>query len=147
MKYLTVVLALIVVSCGGDRAGQQGDSRVADSSVPGTSVSETSGDGCANVIDVNIESDGGTIDGVPTYRFDVTVHSNDVGWEKYADRWEVVAPSGAVLGERVLTHPHEAEQPFTRSQSGIPIAVDRVLVRAHDTVVGFCGATIEIEIS
>ncbi len=110
-------------------------------------MAERSTEGCANVIDVRVEQDGMTSDGIPTYEFDVTVQSNDLGWEKYADRWEVVDVAGRVLSERILTHPHETEQPFTRSQAGIPVGADRVVVRAHDSVEGFCGAVFELEVS
>ena len=48
------------------------------------------------------------------YRFRVTVRHDDTGWDHYADRWEVLGPDGTVLGIRVLHHPHENEQPFTR---------------------------------
>jgi len=84
--------------------------------------------------------------GVGNYTFDVTVRSADTGWDKYADRWEVTATDGAVLGTRVLAHPHVDEQPFTRSQSGIviPDGIDRVIVRARDSVEGFCGAVVEV---
>ena len=81
-----------------------------------------------------------------TYTFSVTVKSDDTGWEKYADRWEVLSPDGAVLGVRVLSHPHENEQPFTRDQSGIivPAGVTKVIIRAHDKVEGFGGKELEI---
>lgn len=73
------------------------------------------------------------------YRFDVTVAHADSGWRHYADAWEVLAPDGRVLGRRALLHPHEAEQPFTRSLSGvrIPAGVTTVRIRAHDSVHGF----------
>ncbi|PHP65039.1 hypothetical protein CSC94_21145 [Zhengella mangrovi] len=76
-----------------------------------------------------------------TYSFHVTVRHDDAGWDHYADRWQVLGPDGTVLGERVLAHPHDNEQPFTRSQSGIviPDEVDEVTVRAHDTVHGWSG--------
>ena len=73
----------------------------------------------------------------------MTVSSGDTGWDKYADRWEVRDETGAVLGVRELAHPHETEQPFTRSLSGveIPPAVSQVVIAARDSVAGFCGAT------
>lgn len=81
-----------------------------------------------------------------TWRFDVTVRSNDTGWKKYADRWEVVGPGGRVLGRRVLLHPHANEQPFTRSLSGvrIPAGVQTVTVRAHDKVNGYGGKVVTV---
>jgi len=55
-----------------------------------------------------------------SWTFSVTVRHNDEGWNHYADLWEVVDPeSGKVLAERVLAHPHETEQPFTRSLAGV----------------------------
>ena len=83
-----------------------------------------------------------------TYRFDVTVRHGDNGWKHYADAWEVVGPSGKVLGTRVLLHPHEAEQPFTRSLSEvrIPPGVERVTVRAHDKIDGFGGKEITVAV-
>jgi hypothetical protein len=82
-----------------------------------------------------------TWDGSGTYRFDVTVSSQDTGWDKYADAWEVRDSSGNVLGVRVLTHPHVDEQPFTRSLSQvmIPAGVGELVVAARDSVDGFCG--------
>ena len=73
--------------------------------------------------------------------FTVTVEHDDSGWDHYADGWQVVAPDGTVLGTRVLYHPHENEQPFTRSLSGvkIPESITQVLVRARDSVHGFGG--------
>ena len=81
-----------------------------------------------------------------TYTFSVTVKSDDTGWDKYADRWEVVSTDGTVLGIRVLAHPHEDEQPFTREQSGIkvPEGVTEVTIRAHDKVEGFGGKEMTI---
>jgi len=76
-----------------------------------------------------------------TWRFDVTVAHGDTGWDHYADKWDVVGPDGKVLGTRVLVHPHEAEQPFTRSLGGvfIPPDVAEVTLRAHDKVHGYGG--------
>ena len=80
------------------------------------------------------------------WRFDVTVRHNDEGWEHYADRWEVVSAQGEVLATRVLAHPHQQEQPFTRSLSGIllPASVTEVVVRAHDSLHGFGGAELSV---
>ena len=83
-----------------------------------------------------------------TYRFDVTVRHGDIGWKHYADAWEVLEPGGKVLGTRVLLHPHETEQPFTRSlpEVRIPPGVERVTVRAHDKIDGFGGKEITIAV-
>lgn len=73
------------------------------------------------------------------WRFDVTIRHDDTGWEHYADGWEVVAPDGTRLGYRELLHPHEDEQPFTRSLAGVAIAagLSRVGIRARDTLSGW----------
>lgn len=55
------------------------------------------------------------------WRFDVTLSHPDSGWEHYADGWRVLDLAGNELGLRVLAHPHEAEQPFTRSLGGVQI--------------------------
>ena len=82
------------------------------------------------------------------YRFTVTVRHGDEGWKHYADRWQVVGPDGAVLGTRVLLHPHVNEQPFTRSLSGvsIPAGVAQVRLRVHDSVHGWGGAGMVVDI-
>jgi len=68
------------------------------------------------------------------YGFAVTLRHADKGWDHFADRWDVLAPDGTVLGSRVLMHPHVNEQPFTRSLSGIsiPPGLKSVNIRAHD---------------
>jgi len=83
-----------------------------------------------------------------SYRFDVTVRHADAGWQHYADRWQVIGPDGTVYGERVLAHPHDTEQPFTRSQSGIviPAGIDSVSIRAHDKLHGWGGAELDVDL-
>ncbi|MBN1679556.1 MAG: hypothetical protein JW966_04640 [Anaerolineae bacterium] len=91
-----------------------------------------------------------------TWTFYVTVQHPDTGWENYADGWDVVLPDGTVIRPdpdsaftRLLTHPHETEQPFTRSQSGlvIPGDVTLVTVRAHDLVDGFGGREVVVDLT
>jgi hypothetical protein len=99
--------------------------------------------GKADVIAVKVEAESKA-----TYRFEVTIRSDDTGWDKYADKWDVVAPDGSVLGTRVLAHPHETEQPFTRDLSGveIPATIKQVRIRAHDSVEGYGGAEVVVTI-
>ncbi|MHA1164563.1 MAG: hypothetical protein ACTSP0_03145 [Alphaproteobacteria bacterium] len=99
--------------------------------------------GEADVVGVKIIKEG-----TGTYRFDVTVRHGDEGWKHYADGWDVVAPDGSVLGTRELAHPHENEQPFTRSLAGvrIPEAVSQVSIRAHDLVHGHGGAEMRVQV-
>lgn len=44
----------------------------------------------------------------------------------------MVGPDGKVLGRRILAHPHDDEQPFTREITGVRVApgTRRVTVRA-----------------
>ncbi len=89
-----------------------------------------------------------TLEAGGTWRFDVTVRHADEGWDHYADRWEVLAPDGTVLGTRTLLHPHETEQPFTRSLSGVavPEGIEEVEIRAGDSVHDFGGATMRVRL-
>ena len=97
--------------------------------------------GEADVLEVEVTREAGG-----TYRFDVTVAHADEGWDHYADRFEVLGPDGALLGTRTLLHPHENEQPFTRSLTGVvvPPGLDRVHVRAHDSVHDYGGAELDV---
>ncbi len=82
------------------------------------------------------------------YRFAVTVRHADAGWEHYADRFEILTPAGEILGVRTLHHPHVEEQPFTRALAGVrvPAGLASVVVRARDSVHGYGGATVEVEL-
>jgi len=83
-----------------------------------------------------------------SYDFDVTVKSNDRGWDYFADAFEVLTLDGKVLGTRVLLHPHETEQPFTRDLYGvkIPQGVERVVVRARHKPKGYDGKTLTVDL-
>lgn len=83
-----------------------------------------------------------------TWSFDVTVRHADEGWDHYANRWDVVAPDGTVLGTRTLHHPHETEQPFTRSLRGVtvPDGIASVSIRANDSVHGTGGKEFSVEL-
>ncbi|MGI9451157.1 MAG: hypothetical protein ACR2QH_11055 [Geminicoccaceae bacterium] len=87
-----------------------------------------------------------TVEGGGSYRFDVTVEHGDEGWDHYADAWDVVGPDSSVLGTRVLAHPHENEQPFTRSLGGvaIPDGVTEVTLRAKDSVHEYGGVEMTV---
>lgn len=81
-----------------------------------------------------------------TYDLDVTIRSQDTGWDRYADQIEVLGPDGAVLATRVLEHPHEDEQPFTRdvSQVHVGTSVHTVTIRARFKPVGFDGTVFSL---
>ena len=89
--------------------------------------------GEADVLEVAVSCNDDSI-----CRFDVTVAHADEGWEHYSNRWEVLSPNGELLATRELAHPHENEQPFTRSESGIeiPAGVTTVYIEGQDNVHG-----------
>lgn len=94
----------------------------------------------ADVIDAKITALG---DG--QYRIDATVKHADTGWDHYANRWDVVADDGTLLGTRELAHPHENEQPFTRSLTlAIPKGIKKIILRANDSVHELGGQEFEI---
>ena len=100
--------------------------------------------GEADVVQVSV-----TAADIGIYRFDVTVQHGDTGWDHYADKWEIVAPDGKILGTRKLLHPHVNEQPFTRSLSGvkIPDNIQQVSVRAHDSLHAYGGRVMTYDLS
>jgi len=81
-----------------------------------------------------------------TFQFDVTVSHGDEGWKHYVDKWDIVGPEGTVIGTRTLYHPHVDEQPFTRSLPGVTIGkgIDKVTVRAHDSVHEYGGEVVTV---
>jgi hypothetical protein len=131
-----------------------GPSEPEPTATPATTPAPTpSGDGEANA-DVLYVKAVQAADG--TWAFHVTVRHPDTGWEDYADGWDVLTPDGTVLKPdpdspftRLLLHPHESEQPFTRSQSGIAVPPDvtQVRVRAHDLVDGYGGREVVVDLT
>jgi hypothetical protein len=84
-----------------------------------------------------------------TWTVRTTLRHNDTGWDHYADGWRVVDEEGNELGKRVLFHPHEHEQPFTRSLSGltIPPGVQTVYIEARDNVDGWSKSRVIVDLS
>jgi len=82
------------------------------------------------------------------WRFTVSIEHADSGWEHYADAWRVVTENGDLLGERTLMHPHETEQPFTRSLDGvkIPKNIKVVYIEAHDSLHGWNPQRVKIDL-
>ncbi|MBW9275603.1 MAG: hypothetical protein K1563_18140, partial [Candidatus Thiodiazotropha sp. (ex. Lucinisca nassula)] len=76
------------------------------------------------------------------------VMHQDTGWDHYANRWEVLDEKGVILGTRTLHHPHVNEQPFTRRLSGIhiPSGIKSVVIRSHDSVHKYGGATVTVQL-
>jgi len=86
--------------------------------------------------------------GASGFAFDVSLRHGDTGWDHYADRWDVVGLDGTVYGSRILAHPHENEQPFTRSKSGIkiPEGVKQVEIRGSAKPHGLGGKTMVVDL-
>lgn len=80
--------------------------------------------------------------------FSVTVEHEDAGWDHYADKWEILDMDGEIIAVRELAHPHDNEQPFTRSLGNVsvPEGLERVTIRAHDSVHGYGGEEIVVEL-
>ncbi len=80
--------------------------------------------------------------------FAVTVEHADSGWDHYANKWDVLLTDGTIVASRELLHPHENEQPFTRSLENVqlPRGTTEVDVRAHDKVHGYGGQTVRVSI-
>lgn len=118
-RRLCVFVAMVVVAAAPARAGK------------------------ADVVGVTVTK---AADG--TFTFDVMVKHADTGWKHYANKWEVVGPDDRVLGRRVLFHPHEDEQPFTRSLSGvkIPAGISEVTIRAFDSKHDGGGKTMTVKL-
>ncbi|MCP8687276.1 hypothetical protein [Marinobacterium sedimentorum] len=87
--------------------------------------------------------------GANRWSVSVTLQHRDSGWDHYADHWRVVDEAGAVLGDRVLLHPHVDEQPFTRSLSGIrvPDGSSRLFIEAHDKVHGWSAKRLGVDLA
>jgi hypothetical protein len=73
--------------------------------------------------------------------FGTSVRHNDQGWDHYADGWQVTDLDGNEMAFRLLGHPHDNEQPFTRSQCNIniPSEISQVIVRAKCNKHGYGG--------
>ena len=104
--------------------------------------------GDPEVLEVVIESAGEEGE-LRFFNVEATIRHADEGWRHYADAFEVLdAATGKLLGVRKLMHPHEHEQPFTRSlyRMETPREVTRVIVRAHDKVHGYSKEPLEVDL-
>ena len=97
--------------------------------------------GEVSIVEVSVECPG-------SCTFEVTLEHGDQGWHHYANQWDVVTLDGKLLKSRVLYHPHENEQPFTRSLSCVLISQDikQVKIRAHDLVHGYSDQEFIVEL-
>ncbi|MEE8435773.1 MAG: hypothetical protein V3S64_13395 [bacterium] len=82
------------------------------------------------------------------WRVSVTLRHADTGWKHYANLWVVENLGGKELGRRELVHPHEDEQPFTRSLTlTLPHGVIKVRIRAGDNVGGMDSNTVLVDLT
>ncbi|MBA3417114.1 MAG: hypothetical protein ACR2KO_02265 [Geodermatophilaceae bacterium] len=83
-----------------------------------------------------------------TFTFDVTMSSPYDTPERYADGWRILGPDEEVYAEMTLDHDHAAEQPFTRTQTGveIPDGVTSVVVEGRDLENGYGGGTQTVDL-
>ncbi len=83
-----------------------------------------------------------------TYTFHTTVRHRDEGWDHYANVWRVVPTDDNEVsnGERVLLHPHDNEQPFTRSQTRVVAPKGTIRIEAADNVHGLGGSAIYLDL-
>ncbi|MFT5117138.1 MAG: hypothetical protein ACI9NY_000666 [Kiritimatiellia bacterium] len=97
--------------------------------------------GEVDVLNVEVQSTG-----ADRYHIAVTVQHDDTGWDHYSNAWEVLDEKGALMGVRVLHHPHVNEQPFTRSLTiTIPSAVKKITLRGKDSIHAYGGKVVEVE--
>lgn len=84
-----------------------------------------------------------------SWDFAVTLSHPDSGWDHYADGWELLDADGNRLGYRLLAHPHQHEQPFTRNLADItiPAGTDTVLIRAHCLIDGWGAQRFEVNLA
>ncbi|CAA6813176.1 MAG: Unknown protein [uncultured Sulfurovum sp.] len=75
-----------------------------------------------------------------SYRFGVTLKSDETGCDQYADWWEILNEEGHLLYRRILIHSHPDTQPFTRWGSSFEVKEDQTLyIRAHMNKLGYEG--------
>jgi len=148
---LTAVLtaaAVLIAGCRSDGPADSGPPSSATPEVAATDETVASGDDDTrsdddtaqmfpDVIGATAARDG------DTWTIAATLSSPYDTPDRYADAWRVVGPDGSVYGERILTHDHASEQPFTRSQSGIAIPPDvtDVVIEGRDQEFGYGGET------
>jgi hypothetical protein len=108
-----------------------------------TSPAESGGDRFPDVLAVELRPRGDRVFDVA-----VTISSPYDTPQRYADGWRVLDPQGNVLGTHMLMHDHAAEQPFTRTQTGlhIPAATTTITVEGRDQANGFGGLSLTVEV-
>lgn len=143
---MLLVAGIALAACGGS---EESPDPIPTDPVEGAApaeVPDATGDGeqtFPDVIDATAVATG------DSWTVSATLSSPYDTPERYADAWRVVGPDGTVYGERILTHDHAAEQPFTRSESGIEIPGDvtAVTIEGRDLEFGYGGDTFDLTLS
>ena len=106
------------------------------------SLAAPAGAGLADVVEAEARCRG------TVCSFRVTVLHADVNEDHHANAWDVLGPDGSVLATRVLRNPHVDEQPFTSKLKRVEVPADitRVRIRARDSIHGFGGREVEVEL-
>jgi hypothetical protein len=74
------------------------------------------------------------------YTFSVSVHSDDLGCQQFANWREILNDKGVLLYRRILFHSHVQDTPFTRSGGALDISSkDTLYIRAHMSTSGYSG--------
>ena len=82
-----------------------------------------------------------------SWSFNVTMRCDDRGATYFCDRFEVLSPTGGVLGVRRLLHDHTDEQPFSRDLQRVKVPEGfphGVLIRGHHNIRGYDGAALKL---
>ena len=108
-----------------------------------TSPAEPGGDRFPDVLAVELRPRGDRVFDVA-----VTLSSPYDTPQRYADGWRVTDPEGEVLGTHMLMHDHAAEQPFTRTQTGlrIPEGITTITVEGRDQANGYGGLSLTVAV-
>lgn len=138
---ITACLAIALAACSSDGpADTSTEQTPVPSSSSSTSTSTSTEQMFPDVVGATATANGNM------WTVSATLSSPYDSPARYADAWRVVGPDGTVYGERILTHDHASEQPFTRSHSGIQIPDDisTVTVQGRDLEFGYGGGTFDL---
>ncbi len=120
--YILMALLFFSFSCASDK-----EAVVSNTNNPVATLNNH-----AEIIAVSVTGGNGN------YNFSVSVNSPDTGCNQYADWWEIISEEGHLISRRILLHSHVNEQPFSRSQNGVLVSQNRVLIiRAHMNTTGY----------
>ena len=111
------IVTVLLVACSSNTPATD-DAASTPTSPAGSAVggpaAESSDQKFPNIIDAQPTRTG------DTWTFAVTVSSPYDTPARYANGWRILGPDGTVYGEHALDHDHASEQPFTRTQPGVP---------------------------